>query len=61
MLKFIDTYNLDDLMLTESPNKAACVLLLVMSEINNGKLYEKLMRDGNTENQLTLKCTARSA
>ena len=52
MLKFIDTYNLDELILTESPNKAVCVSATrdILTEIDNDKWYEKLMRDGNAEN-----------
>ena len=52
MLNFIDTHNLGDLMLTESPNKASCVTAArdILNEIDSDKWYQKLMSEGNAEN-----------
>ena len=52
MLRFIDSHNLNELMLSDSPAKAACISATreTLTEIDNDKWYQLLMRDGNVDN-----------
>ena len=52
MQKFSETHNIEELMLTENPNKTVCISAVrdILTEIDNAKWYQKLMSNGNAEN-----------
>ena len=52
MQKFSETHNIEELMLTENPNKTVCVSTVhdKLTERDNTKWYQKLMSNGNAEN-----------
>ena len=52
MQKFSETHNIEELMLTENPNKTVCISTVrdILTEKDNTKWYQKLMSNGNAEN-----------
>ena len=52
MQKFSETHNIEELMLTENPNKTVCISTVrdILTERDNTKWYQKLMSNGNAEN-----------
>ena len=52
MQKFSETHNIDELLLTENPNKTVCISTVrdILTEKDNAKWYQKLMSNGNAEN-----------